>query len=95
MTAVAEAQQRVGRGAGLTAGASGDESVDPVSVDAPAFAGVPDVWDQVALLKRVAAPGGFRGATGDQALLVIEAAEAVKAWAESGCLLYTSPSPRD
>ena len=100
MTAVAEAPQRVGRGAGHAAGASGDESVDPVSVDAESvdalsFAGVPDVWDQVALLKRFAAPGGFLGATGDQALLVIEAAEAVKAWADSGAVMAAAHLTRE
>jgi len=100
VTAVAEAPQRVGRGAGHSAGASGDESVDaesvdPQSVDAESFAGVPDVWDQVALLRRVAAPGGFRGATGDQALLVIEAAEAVKAWADSGAVMAAAHLTRE
>jgi len=43
----------------------------------------PDVWDQLALLKRVTVSGGLRGATAEDALQVIEAAEVVKAWAES------------
>ena len=46
----------------------------------------PDVLDLLALLQRVAAPGGLRGATGDEALKAIEAAEAVKAWAESSAV---------
>ncbi len=46
----------------------------------------PDVWDQLALLRRVTAPGGLRGATSEDALQVIEAAEVVKAWAESSAV---------
>ena len=40
--------------------------------------------EQLAILRRATAPGGLFGASGDEALRVIEAAEAVKAWAESG-----------
>ena len=43
----------------------------------------PVVMDQLALVLSAASPGGLSGVSGDQALAVVEAAEAVKAWADS------------
>jgi len=58
-----------------------------VAVAGVAVAGV---TGQLALLLNAASPGGLSGVTSEQALLVVEAAEAVKAWADSVSLDATA-----
>jgi hypothetical protein len=43
----------------------------------------PDVTDRLALVLGAAGPGGLTGVSSEQALAVVEAVEAVKAWADS------------
>jgi hypothetical protein len=72
VTTIAEASFYVNQSHGVRA---------PVVAGAPVE--VPDLSDQLALLERAAVTGGLRGASGDEALGLIAAAEAVKGWAES------------
>ncbi|MEP7036382.1 MAG: hypothetical protein ABI934_12395, partial [Actinomycetota bacterium] len=61
------------------AGSAGD-----VVLGVSTAAGVaPEVATQLLLVLGAAGPGGLSGVSGDQSLLVVEAAEAVKAWADS------------
>lgn len=55
----------------------------------------PDVMDQLALVRGAAAPGGLCGVTSDQALQVVEAVEAVKAWADSVSIEATANMVRE
>lgn len=97
MTALAEAPERMGRGFVPPAGTARDECQSRQPGQSPSGqsrqspcgqspSGECEVTEQLAILRRATAPGGLFGASGDEALRVIEAAEAVKAWAESGAV---------
>ena len=63
----------------------------PVLSAALAAAGaVPGVMGQLELVISAGRPGGLSGISGDQALTVVEAVEAVKAWADSIALTATA-----
>lgn len=70
-----------------TSSTAGMGSSPPLSLAAPGAAGLgasaSGVMAELALVLAAAAPGGLAGVSGDQALRVVEAAEAVKAWADS------------
>jgi hypothetical protein len=55
----------------------------------------PEVMAQLVLVLGAAAPGGLSGADSEQALQVVEAVEAVKAWADSVCLEATAVMVRE
>lgn len=77
MTTVAEAPERMWR-----------RIVPPIGAapSGQSQSGQFGVTEQLAILQRATAPSGLFGASGDEALQVIEAAEAVKAWAEAGAV---------
>jgi hypothetical protein len=64
-------------------------SVSPASVS-PEPVGALSVMDRLALVVSAAGQGGLAGVDSEQALRVIEAVEAVKAWADSVSLAATS-----
>jgi hypothetical protein len=55
----------------------------------------PGVVDQLLLVVSAAGPGGLSGCSSDQALSVVEAVQAVKAWADSVCLDATAAMVRE
>ena len=67
------------------------EAPAPVLSGALAAAGaVPGVMGQLELVISAGRPGGLSGVSGDQALTVVEAVEAVKAWADAIALAATA-----
>jgi len=68
--------------------------VTPPAAIAPDLS-APDVAAQLAVLVGAAIPGGLSGVNSEQALRVIEAAEAVKAWADSVAVEATTAMVRE
>jgi len=101
VTALDEATKRVEPGSALLVGtafparAAAAEASPAGSLPAEPGSHELDVFDRLALLKRVSESGGLLGATGDEALQVIEAAEVVKAWADSSAVAAAAHLTRE